>query len=143
MRWRIVAIAGLVLAGVVATLATIRFWPREPLDQRIASSTAVFDRQGRLLRLTLASDEQYRLWTPLDQISPELVEGLLLHEDRHFYLHPGVNAASLVRAAFSTYSGGARVGGSTITMQLARLMYGLNTRTVSGNISHIGRAIQL
>src|SRR5688572_29622401 len=143
MRWRTAAIAGLVFAGVVATLATIRLWPREPLEQRIASSTAIFDRQGRLLRLTLASDEQYRLWTPLEQISPELVEALLLHEDRHFHLHPGVNAPALVRAAFSTYSGGPRVGGSTITMQLARLMYGLNTRTVSGKLTQIARAIEL
>lgn len=143
MRRRTAAIVGLAFASVVATLATVRLWPREPLEQRIASSTAIFDRQGRLLRLTLASDEQYRLWTPLEQISPELVETLLLHEDRHFHLHPGVNAAALVRAAFSTYSGGPRVGGSTITMQLARLMYGLNTRSVSGKLTQIARAVQL
>jgi penicillin-binding protein 1C len=143
MRWRTAAIVGLVLASVAATLATVRFWPREPLEQRIASSTAIFDRQGRLLRLTLASDEQYRLWTPLERISPELVEGLLLHEDRHFYFHPGFNAPALVRAAFSTYSGGPRVGGSTITMQLARLMYGLNTRTVGGKLTQIARAVEL
>lgn len=143
MRWRTALMAGLALASVAVTLATVRFWPREPLAQRIASSTAIFDRQGRLLRLTLASDEQYRLWTPLEQISPELVEALLLHEDRHFYFHPGFNAPALVRAAFSTYSGGPRVGGSTITMQLARLMYGLNTRTVSGKLTQIARAIQL
>jgi penicillin-binding protein 1C len=143
MRWRTAAIMGLVLASVAATLATVRFWPREPLEQRIASSTAIFDRHGRLLRLTLASDEQYRLWTPLEQISPDLIEGLLLHEDRHFYLHPGFNAPALVRAAFSTYSGGARVGGSTITMQLARLMYGLNTRSVSGKLTQIARAVEL
>ena len=142
MRWRTAATVGLVLASVMATLATVRFWPRESLEERIASSTAIFDRQGRLLRLTLASDEQYRLWTPLEQISPELVEALLLHEDQHFYLHPGVNAPALVRAAFSTYSGGPRVGGSTITMQLARLMYGLNTRTVSGKLTQIARAVQ-
>jgi len=143
MRWRTAVVVGLACAGVLATLATIRLWPREPLEQRIASSTAIFDRQGRLLRLTLASDEQYRLWTPLNQISPELVEALLLHEDRHFYLHPGFNAPALVRAALSTYAGGPRVGGSTITMQLARLMYGLNTRAVSGKLTQIARAVQL
>lgn len=143
MRWRTAVIVGVMLASIAASLAAIRFWPREPLEQRIASSTAIFDRQGRLLRLTLASDEQYRLWTPLEQISPELVEALLLHEDRHFYFHPGVNAPALARAAFSTYSGGPRVGGSTITMQLARLMYGLNTRTVGGKLTQIVRAMEL
>lgn len=143
MRWRLAIIAGIVALVVAATLVTIRLWPREPLAEQIASSTAIFDRQGRLLRLTLASDHQYRLWTPLEEISPELVEALLLHEDQHFYRHPGFNAASLVRAAVSSYSGGPRVGGSTITMQLARLMYGLNTRTISGKLQQIMRAIQL
>nr|WP_246039002.1 penicillin-binding protein 1C [Peristeroidobacter soli] len=128
---------------VAATLVTIRLWPREPLAAKIASSTAIFDRQGRLLRLTLASDHQYRLWTPIEDISPELVDALLLHEDQHFYWHPGVNVASLVRAATSTYSGGPRVGGSTITMQLARLMYGLNTKSISGKLQQIVRAVQL
>lgn len=143
MRWRRVLIAGIVAVALAAALVTIRLWPREPLAEKIASSTAIFDRQGRLLRLTLASDHQYRLWTPIKDISPELVEALLLHEDQHFYRHPGFNAASLVRAALSSYSGGPRVGGSTITMQLARLMYGLNTKTISGKLQQIFGAIQL
>lgn len=143
MRWRLAVSAIVAVAILAATLVTIRLWPREPLAMRIASSTAIFDRHGRLLRLTLASDHQYRLWTPLEEISPELVEALLLHEDQHFYVHPGVNVASLVRAALSSYSGGARVGGSTITMQLARLMYGLNTRTIGGKLEQIVRAVEL
>lgn len=143
MRWRRTLIVVVTVLVVAATLVTIRLWPREPLAEKIASSTAIFDRQGRLLRLTLASDHQYRLWTPLEEISPELVEALLLHEDQHFYWHPGFNVASLMRAAVSSYSGGPRVGGSTITMQLARLMYGLNTRSVSGKLQQIFRAIQL
>lgn len=143
MRWRRALSVVAVIVVVAATLVTIRLWPREPLAEKIASSTAIFDRQGRLLRLTLASDSQYRLWTPIEDISPELVEALLLHEDQHFYRHPGFNAASLVRAAVSSYSGGPRVGGSTITMQLARLMYGLNTRTISGKLQQIFRAVQL
>ncbi|MFL6577241.1 MAG: penicillin-binding protein 1C [Povalibacter sp.] len=121
----------------------VRLWPKEPLAQRIASSTAVFDRNGRLLRLTLASDQQYRLWTPLEDVSPEFIEALLLHEDQHFYRHFGVNPAALLRAALTTYSGGARVGGSTISMQLARLYYDLNTRSVSGKLTQIARALEL
>lgn len=128
---------------ILTALIAVRFWPRQPLAGSIPSSTAVFDRDGRLLRLTLASDEQYRLWTPLEQVAPQFIDALLLHEDRHFYSHFGVNPAALIRAAFSTYSGGARVGGSTITMQLARLMYGLNTRTIGGKLAQIARALQL
>jgi penicillin-binding protein 1C len=126
-----------------AILAVVRFWPRQPLAARIPSSTAVLAADGRLLRLTMASDQQYRLWTPLDKVSAEFVAALLLHEDQHFYEHAGVNPVSLVRAASATYSGGVRQGGSTITMQLARLLYGLNTRTVSGKLKQMALAIGL
>lgn len=137
------AVALAAVALVVLAVVAIRFWPREPLASQIPSSTAVFDRNGRLLRLTLASDEQYRLWTPIDDVSPEFIDALLLHEDRHFHRHFGVNPAALLRAAFSTYTGGPRVGGSTITMQLARLKYDLNTRSVGGKLEQMARAMQL
>ncbi|MGH8177551.1 MAG: penicillin-binding protein 1C [Steroidobacter sp.] len=137
--------AALLLSAILvfAALAAVRLWPREALAARIPSSIAVFDQKGRLLRLTLASDQQYRLWTPLEAVSPEFIEALLLHEDQHFYRHFGFNPASLVRAAVASYTGGARVGGSTLTMQLARLMYGLNTRTIGGKLQQIARAVQL
>lgn len=121
-------------------LAGIRFWPRPPLAASIPSSTAIVDANGKLLRLTMARDQQYRLWIPLEQVAPEFVDLLLFHEDQHFYDHVGVNPASLVRAAATTYSGGMRQGGSTVTMQLARLLYGLNTRTVNGKLKQIALA---
>ena len=133
----------LTVALLAGTLVTIRVWPRPPLSARIPSSVAVLDDKGRLLRLTVAADQQYRLWTPLNEVSPELVAALMLHEDRHFYWHPGVNPSSLVRAAFATYTGGTRQGGSTLTMQLARLLYGLNTRSATGKMRQIGLAIGL
>jgi penicillin-binding protein 1C len=132
-----------VVAVATVTVIGIRFAPRAPLATRIPSSIAVFDEHGRLLRLTLASDQQYRLWTPLDAVPKEFVDALLLHEDQHFYRHAGFNPAALARAALSSYSGGPRIGGSTITMQLARLMYGLNTRSVGGKLQQIARAMQL
>lgn len=134
------------VVGVVALFAaavTIRFWPRPPLAASIPSSVAVVDAHGRLLRLTLAADDQYRLWTRLDEVAPDFVGALLLHEDRHFYRHLGVNPLALARAALSTYRDEARLGASTLTMQLARLMYGLNTRTVRGKIEQMTRAVWL
>ena len=124
-------------------LGVIRAWPRAPLSESIARSQAVFDRHGRLLRLTLARDQQYRLWTPLESVSPTLVEALLLHEDQHFFRHPGVNPASLSRAAWAMVSGGARQGGSTLTMQLARLHYRLDTRSIVGKLRQIACALWL
>lgn len=136
---------GVVLVALLAAvmLAGIRLWPHSSLRDFAPGSTAIYAADGRLLRLTLASDDQYRLWTPLEQVAPEFVEALLLHEDQQFYRHPGVNPLALLRAAHETFSGGARQGGSTITMQLARLVYHLNTRSVGGKLRQIGYAFWL
>lgn len=138
----IFALAGAVTVLAVV-LATIRYWPRPPLSARVPSSTAVLDADGRLLRLTMSRDQQYRLWTPLDKVSPEFVAALLLHEDQHFYTHLGINPVSLLRAATVTYSGGVRQGGSTISMQLARLLYGINTRSPAGKLRQMTLALGL
>src|SRR5439155_25971966 len=106
-------------------------------------STGVWSDDGELLRATLASDDQYRLWTPLSEISPTVVEAFLLKEDRWFYWHPGVNLVSLARAGFATYRGVGHQGGSTLTMQLARMMYHLNTRSVWGKVRQAGIALWL
>src|ERR1051325_7678978 len=112
-------------AGVLilcAGLAAIRSWPHPPLERWKPASTAVYDDRGRLLRLVLASDDRYRLWTPLREISPQLVEAVLLREDRWYYWHPGFNPFGLLRGAWVTYvRHGNRQGGSTVTMQLAAL----------------------
>ena len=131
------------LAALFTALAVVRFWPRPSLAESFPTSRAIFDANGRLMRLTLAADDKYRLWTPLPAVSSDLVDAVLLHEDQHFRWHPGVNPVALVRAGLRTYSGGARQGGSTITMQLARLMYRLNSRTPTGKIVQMARAIEL
>jgi penicillin-binding protein 1C len=137
------ALTASALLGIAAVLTGFRYWPRAPIATQIPTSSAVFDRNGELLRLTLARDQQYRLWTPLDAVSAEFIEALLLHEDQHFYAHPGVNPAALVRAAWAKVSGGARQGGSTLSMQLARLFYQLDTRSIPGKLKQIFRALQL
>jgi penicillin-binding protein 1C len=135
--------AGFVLAAGAMLLAAVRLWPHPPLADRGMSSVAVVDRHGKLLRLTLAADQRYRLWTPLSEISPGLVDAVLLHEDAWYWWHPGVNPFSLVRGAWTTYSGEARVGASTITMQYARLRWRLDTRHPAGKLVQIARALQL
>ncbi|WP_266168252.1 penicillin-binding protein 1C [Dyella subtropica] len=132
------------LALVAAVLMGCRLWPHPPLRDWQPSSTAVYDAKGRLLRLTLASDERYRLWVPLQDISPQLVQGVLLHEDRWYRWHAGFNPYGLLRGAWVTYvRHGNPQGGSTVTMQLARLLWRLNTRTPLGKLRQLGRAIQL
>lgn len=142
-RWKIAGALGIGILAFVATAVLVRYWPRAPLSQHIPSSVAVLDAGGRLLRLTLASDQQYRLWTPLDHVPQSFVDALLLHEDRHFHSHPGVNPLAIARAGYETFTGGARQGGSTLTMQLARLLYGLNTRSIGGKLEQIALAVGL
>jgi penicillin-binding protein 1C len=137
-RGRRLLIAGVLLALL---LALLRLWPHAPLSETVGSSRAVYARGGELLRLTLAADEQYRLWVPLERISPTLIDAVLLYEDRRFYAHPGVNPAALVRSAWRIASGERRQGGSTLTMQLARRLYGIDSRTAGGKVAQIAAAL--
>lgn len=111
---------------------------RGSLQQHISFSQAVYSEDQKLLRLTLSHDDKYRLFTPLEKIPPQLVEAVLLHEDQYFYWHPGINPVALTKAAWKTYiCHTRRFGASTITMQLARIIYGVNSKTVSGKILQI------
>ena len=84
--------------------------PHAPLSTRFPLSTGVWSADGELLQVTRAGDDQYRLWVPLHQVSPSLVDAFLLKEDRWFYVNPGVNPVSLVRAAIRTYCGAGATG---------------------------------
>lgn len=107
-------------------------------------SQLVLARDGTPLHLTLSGDDRYRLWTPLEDIPAVMIEATLLQEDRHFYRHPGLNPWSLLRAAHQTYvRGGRRIGGSTLTMQVARLRFGLDTRTWHGKLAQMMTALAL
>ena len=141
--WSKHRLAHVLIALVAIIFIVLRWAPHAPLSDAIGSSRAVFARGGELLRLTLAPDQQYRLWTPLSQISPTLIDAVLTYEDRHFYWHPGVNPVALGRAMVSTFTGTRRLGGSTLTMQLARRRYAIDSRTVGGKTLQICAAVWL
>jgi penicillin-binding protein 1C len=119
-------------------------WGKPLLFNASAGSQAVYDAKGGLLRLSLSSDEKFRLWTPLPEVSPYLIKATLLYEDRSFFEHSGVDLSALVRAFVRTYLlRTSRMGGSTISMQLARLRFALNSKTPVGKLEQILRALQL
>ena len=62
--------------AIAIILVAIRLWPRPSLAQQIPSSHAFLAENGELLRLTLADDHQYRVWTPLKDISPQLTKAV-------------------------------------------------------------------
>lgn len=106
-------------------------------------SRALEDRTGRVIHVALTPDEKYRLRTRLDEISPDLVAATLLLEDQHFREHPGVNPFSMLRSLAGVCTGTRRGGGSTITMQLARQRFHLETRSLAGKLEQICRSLQL
>ncbi len=132
-----------ILAGGFA--AGLLFLLHKPgLLESYSFSRTVTDRNGEVLRVTTSADEKYRVFTKLEDFSSVFVDAVLLKEDKHFFKHPGVNPWSVIRAAGASYfTAGTRVGASTITMQLARLRFGLRTRSIPGKLWQMFRAIQL
>jgi penicillin-binding protein 1C len=134
-------------AVAIVFSVTAAIWlalPKPPLLDGVSFSQCVRDRNGTLLRLTLTPDQKFRIRAPLSAISPELIDATLRYEDKYYARHFGVNPVALARSAFDL----ARFrhvtsGGSTITMQLARLRFHLKTRTFSGKVNQIMRALEL
>ncbi len=116
--------------------------PKPPLLDGIDFSQRILDRDGRLLYLGLTRDHKYRVFTPLADISPELIAATLAHEDRWFRSHPGINAVPVLRAAWRVVTQGrSRAGASTITMQLARMSGEMRTRSLRGKLAQMWRAL--
>ncbi len=141
---RFLQFISLVILLCISLGVVLFFLPKPPLLTGISFSTAVYDEQHHLLRLTLSADQKYRLFTPLAKISPQLREATLLQEDQYFYWHAGLNPIAMLKAGWQTYViQSRRVGASTITMQLARIRFGINSKQLSGKLWQIIRALQL
>ncbi|WEX12004.1 penicillin-binding protein 1C [Chelativorans sp. AA-79] len=115
-----------------------------PLENVSALSHEVVDRNGALLRVYTASDGRWRLKADIDRLDPQFVEMLITYEDRRFWSHPGVDPAALARAAVQLLVNGRIVsGGSTLSMQLARLIEPREERSFSAKFRQIARALQI
>ena len=110
-------------------------------DSRYA--TVVVARDGTPLRAFPGDDYVWRHPVLLNEVSPLYLDALVRYEDRMFRWHPGVNPVALVRAGFQWVRHGRIVsGGSTITMQVARIIHPTH-RTLAGKLVQIARALQL
>ncbi len=107
------------------------------------ASTVVLDREGALLRAFLAPDEMWRINVTADEVSPALRQAVLAYEDRRFFWHPGIDPAAVARATAANLKAGRVVqGGSTLTMQVARMMEP-KARTLAHKLVEAFRALQL
>ncbi|WP_444931247.1 penicillin-binding protein 1C [Microbulbifer sp. SSSA002] len=114
-----------------------------PLPQAQDFARVVADRHGKPLRFFADSRGVWRYPVTQEKVSPRFIEALLTYEDRHFYRHPGVNPLALLRASAQYLRNGRIVsGGSTLTMQVARLL-DPHRRTLPGKAKQILRALQL
>ena len=147
-RWRIpvfaaAGLSALVAIGLVTLVILDRAFP-PPLDAHAARSVEVLDRDGRLLRAYPVEDGRWRLAIDLAGVDPAFIEMLLAYEDRRFRSHAGVDPVALMRAAGQFLANGGIVsGGSTITMQVARLIEPREARSLTAKLRQMARALQI
>lgn len=140
-RWILAALL-LCLLAVLLLWLWLACAPCPPLLEDMSCSRVVLDRNKGLLRLGLSEDEKYRVRIRFGDIPRAAVQAVILYEDRYFYAHPGFNPFALMRALYQTCTGGRRMGGSTITMQVVRLRDKMPTTTGQGKIRQMLRALQ-
>ncbi|MDP2620126.1 MAG: penicillin-binding protein 1C [Hyphomicrobiales bacterium] len=139
----LLALAALVFAGVGGLYALDRAFP-PPRVEAIETSATVVDRDGALLRPYAVADGLWRLPVVLDEIDPAFLAMLVAYEDKRFHAHRGVDMLALGRAALQMIRFGRIVsGGSTLTMQLARLLKPRAGRSLTVKLRQILTALQL
>ncbi|SDK31934.1 penicillin-binding protein 1C [Bradyrhizobium lablabi] len=144
--FRIASAIGIALVVFAAAFATwvVSLGPL-PLEQARKVSTSIVDRNGKLLRAYAMADGRWRL--PVDAktaVDPGYLKLLLAYEDRRFREHGGIDPLALGRAALQLVTRGHIVsGGSTVTMQLARLMEPRRERSVYAKLRQMVRAVQI
>ncbi|BBV29745.1 peptidoglycan glycosyltransferase PbpC [Citrobacter cronae] len=137
--WLWLAVVALVF--VMAIWAADKIWPL-PLHE-VDPARVVVAHDGTPLWRFADADGIWRYPVTIDEVSPRYLQALINYEDRWFWKHPGVNPFSVLRAAWQDLSSGRVVsGGSTLTMQVARLL-DPHPRTFGGKFRQLWRALQL
>ena len=110
----------------------------------IETSVEVLDRNGVLLRAYTVADGRWRLNTRLGAVDPEYIKMLIAYEDKRFYSHAGVDLTAMFRATYQALTQGKIVsGGSTLTMQVARLLEDGSTGKWAGKLRQLRLALAL
>lgn len=110
----------------------------------VTQSVEVLDRNGQLLRAYTVADGRWRMGVRLDQVDPRFVQMLVRAEDKRFYDHAGIDPIAMVRATAQALRHGRIIsGGSTLTMQVARLLEDGPTGRWGGKLRQIRLALAL
>jgi penicillin-binding protein 1C len=136
------AAALLVAAGFGLDAADRAFPP--PLEAAAVTSPEVLDADGNLLRAFATPGGAWRLAVTSKNVDPQFLRMLIAYEDQRFHEHHGVDPLALMRAAGQFALHGRIVsGGSTLTMQVARLLEPRTERSVLAKLRQIARAVQI
>ncbi|MGU3575344.1 penicillin-binding protein 1C [Brucellaceae bacterium C25G] len=136
-------VSGIAFIGTISLNMLDKAYP-PPLPERLTVSTEVVDRDNHLLRAFTTPDGYWRLNTKIEDVDPLLVKMLITYEDKRFYDHAGIDYWALLRAAKQLLTNGRIVsGGSTLSMQMARLIEPRENRTLSSKFLQIARAVQI
>jgi len=139
-----IGVAVLVTGVPIAWKLAMRAVPPLDLTQAAQRSPIVTDRNGVLLRAFTTQDGRWRLPITTSDVDPRFFALLKSYEDRRFDRHGGVDWLALVRAALQFASSGHIVsGGSTLTMQVARLIEPREERSLATKARQIARALEL
>lgn len=143
-RWFIALAAGLWLAATGRDQFDAWVDATDLPSLHVETSVQVLDRKGALLRAYTVADGRWRLAVDLDDVDPRYIDMLLTYEDRRFYDHAGVDLRSMARALWQAATSGRIVsGGSTLTMQVARLLEEGTTGEVGGKLRQMRVALAL
>ncbi|TNF25824.1 MAG: penicillin-binding protein 1C, partial [Deltaproteobacteria bacterium] len=109
------------IIGLAVWVAAVPF-PEDVLAPGAVTSTAIVDRDGRLLREVLSEGEGRGRWVPLAEISPHLVAATIHAEDKRFHDHHGVDGIAILRSLVANVRAGRAVtGASTLTQQVVKM----------------------
>ena len=143
-RFTLASLAGSALLAALAGAAWVYSLGPPPLGKDLETSHVVLDREGKLLRAYATSEGRWRLPATEKDVDPRFLKLLFAYEDKRFSEHHGVDLLALGRAAFQFTSNGHIVsGGSTITMQVARLLEPREHRSLGAKLRQITRALEL
>ena len=113
-------------------------------DSLVATSEplVLLDLRGEEIATLPAVDVDRSRWTPLAQVPAIAVAAVVESEDHNFHRHRGVDGVGIARAMYLNLRGG-RYGGSTLTMQLSRMVLGTNERTMTNKLREMLLAMRI
>ena len=144
----VLLVAATVAVGITLAIAVFSFrYPTDVLSNETGGPLVITDRNGRVLRRTVAPDGRpgREAWVTLDQIRSHAVLAVLASEDDRFFAHHGVDPYGIMRAAWLNIAE-LRIGygGSTITMQLVRMIHSPGEeRTLANKVKEAVLALRM